>query len=148
MSLKDERLALARRALRERLAKMDREPTLLEVAVATVGVRRGAEALTSLLMWTVARRVKGGEAPTVEELAHVEVVSVGAGYKHLALLREVWGGDDGIAAMADVVEKAHGKAIGEMVRFSVGDGGSRGSGRDRASALLLVASLPALGLAL
>ncbi len=130
---------LARRALRQRIAKQQRPPTLLEVAVMAVGVRRGAEVLWSLLMWTVARRKKGGERPTAEELAAMEFVHVASGYKHQALLREVWGGDEGIAAMADVVEEACGAAIGELL--ALGEGG------DRATAMVLVASLPAVGFA-
>jgi hypothetical protein len=130
---------LARRALRQRIAKQGRPPTLLEVAVMAVGVRRGAEVLWSLLMWTMARRKKGGERPTAEELAAMEFVSVGAGFKHQALLREVWGGDEGIAAMADVLEESCGSAIGELL--AVGEGG------DRATAMVLVASLPAVGFA-
>ncbi len=131
---------LARRALRQRIAKQNRPPTLLEVAVMGVGVRRGGEALWSLMMWTVARRKKGGERPTAEELAATELVSAGAGYKHQALLREVFGGDEGIAAVADVLEEACGAAIGELA--SVGDVA------DRATAMVLVASLPAVGFAL
>jgi hypothetical protein len=123
--------------LKHQVAKENRPPTVLEVAVMAVGIRRGSEALWSLLMWTVARHKKGGERPTVEELAATELVSVGAGYKHLALLREVWCEDDGIAAMADVLEAARGEAIAELAAL--------GKGTDRATAMVMVSSLPALG---
>ncbi len=128
---------LVRRAMRQRVAKQGRPPTLVEVAVMAVGVRRGAEVLWSLLMWTVARRRKGGEWPTAEELADTEMVHMVNGYKHRTLLREVWGGDEGIAAMADVVEAACGDAIGELAAVY--------DGSDRATAMVLVASLPAVG---
>ncbi len=107
-----------------------------------VGVRRGAEVLWSLLMWTVARRRNGGEWPTAEELADTEMVHRQNGYKHLALLRQVWGGDEGIAAMADVVEAACGDAIGELAAAYEG---TIYEGADRATAMVLVASLPAVG---
>jgi hypothetical protein len=131
---------LARRVLKHQIAKEGRPPTVLEVAVMAVGLRRGSEALWSLLMWTVARRKKGGEWPTAQELAATELVHVVNGYKHLALLREVWGGDEGIAAMADVLEAARPSAISELALL--------GEGTDRASAMVMVASLPALGFSL
>jgi microcompartment protein CcmK/EutM len=135
-----QREPLARRALRQRIAKEGRLPTMLEVAVMSVGVLRGSEALWGLLMWTVARRKKGGEAPTYQDLMATSLVSRPAAFRQQALLREVWGGDEGIALVADVLEDSCGAAIGELVTLSTGG--------DRATAMMLVGSLPAPGFAL
>ncbi len=132
--------SVAGRVLKHQIAREKRPPTVLEVAVMTVGLRRGSEALWSLLMWTVARRKKGGDRPSAEDLAAMELVHVVNGYKHQALLREVWGGDEGIAAMADLLEEARGEAIGELAALP--------GPTDRSTAMVLVASLPALGFSL
>jgi hypothetical protein len=145
-----QREPLARRALRQKIAKERRGPTMLEVAVMAVGVVRGGEALWGLLMWTVARRKKGGERPGYQDLMATALLSRPAAFKQQALLREVWGGDDGIAAMADVLEAACGAAIGELVLVS--EAGDRrkamSEAGDRRTAMMLVGSLPAPGFAL
>ncbi len=135
-----QREPLARRVLRQRIAKEGRPPTMLEVAVMSVGMLRGGEALWGTLMWTVARRKKGGERPTYQDLMATALVSRPAAFRQQALLREVWGGDDGIARVADVLEESCGAAIGELVTLSTGG--------DRATAMVLVGSLPAPGFAL
>jgi hypothetical protein len=135
-----QREPLARRALRQRIAKEGRPPTMLEVAVMAVGVLRGSEALWGLLMWTVARRKKCGERPTYEDLMATSLLSRPAAFKQQALLREVWGGDQGIGAMADVLEAAAGPAINELAAL--------GGASDRGTAMMLVGSLPAPGFAL
>ncbi len=127
------RETLAGRSLRLRLESEARGPTLLEVAVMAVGVRRGTEALCSLERWAVARRRNGGERPTVEQLAAAEGVQLAAGYKHQQLLRQVFGDDDGIEAVADVVEEAVADAIRERAR--------RKEGRDLKAGVLLLGSL-------
>jgi hypothetical protein len=53
----------------------------------------------------------------------------------------VWGGDDGIAANADVLEAACGAAVMDEL-VSVIEGGEGG---DRATAMVLLASVPAVG---
>ncbi len=133
-----QREPLARRSLRARLIRQGRPPTFLEVAVMAVGVRRGAEVLWALVMWTVARRKKGGGAPVYQDFMATALLSKPAAMRQLAMLREVWGGEEGIAAMADIVEESCGAAIGELVAVSEG-------GKDRATAMLLAASLPAVG---
>jgi hypothetical protein len=135
-----QREAFTSRAVRLQIAKEKRPPTVLEVAVMAVGVRRGAEALWGLLMWTVAREKKGGERPTFEDLMATSLVSRPAAFRQQALLREVWCQDDGIAAMADVLVEARGEAIAELAALP--------GPTDRATAMVLVASLPALGFSL
>jgi hypothetical protein len=136
-----QREPFARRALRHQIAKENRPPTVLEVAVIAVGLLRGSEALWGLLMWTVARRKNGGERPTYHDLMATSLVSRVAAFRQQALLREVWGGDEGLEAMADVIEAARGEAIAELAALSDGTA-------DRATAMVLVASLPALGFSL
>jgi hypothetical protein len=113
---------------------------MIEVAVMEVGIVRGSEALFGLLMWTVARRKKGGERPSCQDLMEASLLSRPQAFRHQALLREVWGGDDGIAAMAEVLEAECGPAIGELVLMI--------EAGDRRAAMLLVGSLPAPGFAL
>jgi len=128
------------RAVRFQIAKENRPPTVLEVAVMAVGVRRGAEALWGLLMWTVAREKNAGQRPTFEDLMATSLVSRPAAFRQQALLREVWCQDDGIAAMADVLVGARGEAITELASLP--------RPTDRATAMVLVASLPAIGFSL
>jgi hypothetical protein len=129
-----------RRAFQQKIAKEGRGPTMVEVAIMAVGIVRGAEALWGLVMWTVARRRKGGELPTYQDLMATALVSQPQAFRYQALLREVWGGDDGIAATADVLEAACGPAIAELVMVT--------EAGDRRAAMLLVGSLPAPGFAL
>jgi hypothetical protein len=127
------RETLAGRSLRLRLEAEERNPTLLEVAVMAVGVRRGTEALCSLEMWAVARRRNGGERPTVDQLAAAEAVSVPSAYKHQQLLREVFGDDDGIEAVANIVDA--------IIAGAKADLASRKEGRDLKAGLLLLGPL-------
>ena len=98
-----------------------------------VGVRRGTEALCSLEMWAVARRRNGGERPTVDQLAAAEAVSVPSAYKHQQLLREVFGDDDGIEAVANIVDA--------IIAGAKADLASRKEGRDLKAGLLLLGPL-------
>ncbi len=120
------------RAVRARLRKLGRGPTLLELAVVKVGVVRGGEALWNLVVWTMCRR-KFGEEPGWVEFAEVGLVSRPGAYRALATLREVFGED--VAQAADVLDEKCGDQLDQLLAIE--------GGKNPTAATLVVGTLPA-----
>jgi len=111
---------------------LGRGPTLLELAVLRVGVMRSGEALWNLVVWTMCRR-KFGEEPDWQQFGQIGLVSRPAAYKALALLREVFGEDVGLAA--NVLDEKCGRQLDELLAIE--------GGKNPTAATLVVGTLPA-----
>src|SRR5919205_295819 len=80
---------------------MAREPrTLLELAVARVGMRRGARVLAFMIAWDVVRKELGRE-PSIEEYGEWWRTSVRTAYREQALFRDAFPGEENPARLMD-----------------------------------------------
>lgn len=106
--------SLVAMSMTARISKQGRPPTLLEHCMIQAGITKGPQALMTLLIWMLARRRNGGAVPTWEELQAAGAWSRPAAFKNQALLRAVFGGDDGIIAVADSVEESAAEVLEAM----------------------------------
>jgi hypothetical protein len=107
----------AGKMIKAKAAKEKRRMTLLEHAITEVGIIKGANALVDLLIWTVARE-RHGRPPTWEELREVGAYSVPATFRAQKRLREMYGGDKGITAVADLVVDQAGEHMRTLAKES------------------------------
>jgi hypothetical protein len=98
--------------------KQGRPPTILEYSLIKVGFRRGTQAVFALVMFTICRR-RDGQEPDWQTYGETTHMSRAAAFKHLAMLREVWG--EHLSAAADALEEATGPALDELMAVA-GDG--------------------------
>jgi hypothetical protein len=80
-----------------------RSPTIIEHLILEVGVIKSAHVVADLAGWTMARQ-KHGRPPTWEEYRDVCGWSVPTTFRAQKRLREIFGGDEGIGRVADLLE--------------------------------------------
>jgi hypothetical protein len=83
-----------------------RQPrTLLEVAMAQVGMRRGARVIAFMIAWNVVRRELGHE-PTIEEYGDWWKVSRATAFREQQMFREAFPGEENPARLMDAAAGA------------------------------------------
>lgn len=76
-------------------AKQQRQPSILEVAVSNIGIRRGGRAAADLVFWALAMtRAEWAEAETIEDkveiFSEVAIMSRRAAWRRLQAFREAF----------------------------------------------------------
>ena len=83
-----------------------RQPrTLLEVAMARVGIRRGAKVLAFMIAWNLVRSELGRE-PDIEEYAEWWRTSIRTAYREQAMFRDAFPGETNPARLMDAAQGA------------------------------------------
>jgi hypothetical protein len=111
---------MVRKAFESRMRAEGRGPTIFEHLVLVVGLVKGGNAVWELVVWTMARDA-AGQPPTWEQFRDAGVWSVPATFRAQRRLREAFGGDEGIAQVADVVMERSGKEIRSLQKWAEGD---------------------------